>query len=63
VVRFGAGLHVRGEGLDAGALRAVLASHGATDVSIEPIDPTLEDVFLAVAGAGADMGAGAGAAP
>jgi ABC-2 type transport system ATP-binding protein len=53
VVRFGAGLHVRGEGLDAARVRAAAESHGASDVTVEPIEPTLEDVFLAVAGGSA----------
>jgi ABC-2 type transport system ATP-binding protein len=46
---FGAGLHVRGDPavLDDASLRAASA---ATDVTVEEIAPTLEDVFLALAG-------------
>lgn len=50
VVPFGAGLHVRGEALDPAAVQGALEAHGARDVRVEPTDPTLEDVFLAVAG-------------
>ncbi len=48
VVPFGAGLHVRGDDISEAAVRAELESHGATDVRVEPTEPTLEDVFLAV---------------
>jgi len=48
VVPFGAGLHVRGDGIDEADLRRALEEHGATDVSIERAEPSLEDVFLAV---------------
>ena len=48
VVPFGAGLHVRGEGITDGAIRAELERHGATGVHVERTEPTLEDVFLAV---------------
>ena len=48
---FGAGLHVRveGEGVDDRVIAATLIAAGARGVSVEPIPPTLEDVFLAVA--------------
>ena len=51
---FGAGLHVRGEGagLDAAALESALLAAGASQVLVEEIAPTLEDVFLAVARGG-----------
>ena len=50
VIPFGAGLHVHGDGVTPDALRAALESSGAAGVSVERIEPTLEDVFLAVAG-------------
>jgi ABC-2 type transport system ATP-binding protein len=50
VVPFGAGLHVRGDGIDEVSVRRVLEEHGAVDVSVERAEPSLEDVFLAVAG-------------
>lgn len=50
VVPFGAGFHVRGESLEKARMEAALAAAGATDVSVEKTEPTLEDVFLAVAG-------------
>jgi ABC-2 type transport system ATP-binding protein len=54
VVPFGAGLHVRTEpgGLGQDEVRRVLEGAGAADVSVEPAEPSLEDVFLAVAGNG-----------
>jgi len=46
---FGAGLHVGGDAdLDADAIARALAAAGAGEATIEPILPTLEDVFLAV---------------
>lgn len=49
---FGAGLHVRGDpaSLDPHALLEALQQHGVVDASVETQVPTLEDVFLAVAG-------------
>jgi ABC-2 type transport system ATP-binding protein len=55
VAPFGAGLHVRAEPGRAGAeevLRA-LAAAGATAVSVERSEPSLEDVFLAAVERGA----------
>jgi ABC-2 type transport system ATP-binding protein len=54
VAPFGAALHVRVDraALDAAAVGAVLARAGATDVHAEEAAPSLEDVFLAVVGAG-----------
>ncbi len=54
VVPFGAGLHLR---LEPGRLspdeaRRVLEAAGAAEVSVEPAEPSLEDVFLAVVGNG-----------
>jgi ABC-2 type transport system ATP-binding protein len=49
VVPFGAGLRIRGEGIDEAAVRRCLEEHGAEDVSIELSEPNLEDVFVAVA--------------
>ncbi len=48
---FGAGLHVRVEGdrTDHEAIAGALASAGGRAIHVEPIAPTLEDVFLAVA--------------
>ena len=53
---FGAGLHLR---VDPGAwtgdaVRAVLEASGGEGVSVEEAEPTLEDVFLAVVGRGAE---------
>jgi len=46
---FGAGLHVGGaDSLKSDDLERVLRSSGAADAVVEPILPTLEDVFLAV---------------
>jgi ABC-2 type transport system ATP-binding protein len=55
VAPFGAGLHVRVErgGLSPREVAAALAASGALDVSVEPAEPSLEDVFLAVVGRGA----------
>jgi ABC-2 type transport system ATP-binding protein len=52
---FGAGLHVRVEGdrTDGAAIAAALTAKGARGAHVEPIPPTLEDVFLAVARKGA----------
>jgi ABC-2 type transport system ATP-binding protein len=50
VIRFGAGLHLRverGEVTAEAAARALSAA-GATEVAVEPAEPSLEDVFLAV---------------
>lgn len=49
---FGSGLHVRGDptAMTDDLMRAALQGSGAIDVSIDPQVPTLEDVFLAVAG-------------
>jgi ABC-2 type transport system ATP-binding protein len=55
VAPFGAALHVRVEraGLDAAGVAGVLARAGGREVSAEEAAPSLEDVFLAVVGAGA----------
>ena len=55
VAPFGAALHVRVErsGLDAAGVRDVLARAGGRQVTAEEAAPSLEDVFLAVVGAGA----------
>jgi ABC-2 type transport system ATP-binding protein len=47
---FGAGLHVRveGGGTDGPSLAAALERGGGQGVHVEPIPPTLEDVFLSV---------------
>ncbi len=49
---FGAGLHVRGDpvSLDPGLVHKALSQAGASELSVAEIEPTLEDVFLAVAG-------------
>ena len=49
---FGAGLHVRGDPdvLDPHVVADTMRAAGAGDVTVEPQVPTLEDVFLAVAG-------------
>ena len=62
VVRFGAGLHLRlvpGGPSEADVAEA-LRSAGASDLTVEPAEPSLEDVFLAVVGGGAQA---AGVAP
>jgi ABC-2 type transport system ATP-binding protein len=54
VIRFGAGLHLRvapGRLAPEEAVRALTAA-GATEVTVEPSEPSLEDVFLAVVGRG-----------
>jgi ABC-2 type transport system ATP-binding protein len=53
---FGAGLHVRVEASVAGAalVARVLASAGIEPSRLEEVEPTLEDVFLAAADAGAE---------
>jgi ABC-2 type transport system ATP-binding protein len=53
---FGTGLHVRIDPARVAveALSAVCVAAGATVTLVEPIDPTLEDVFLAAADAGAE---------
>jgi ABC-2 type transport system ATP-binding protein len=50
VAAFGAGFHVRVDrgGLDAAGVAAILSGAGATDLHVEEIAPSLEDVFLAV---------------
>ena len=49
---FGAGLHVRGdpERMKPDDVRGALVAAGGQEVMVEKIEPTLEDVFLAVAG-------------
>jgi ABC-2 type transport system ATP-binding protein len=55
VAPFGAGLHVRAAegGPGAAEVARALEAAGASGVSVEPVEPSLEDVFLAVAGRGA----------
>jgi hypothetical protein len=58
VIPVGAGLHLRvtpGEVTPEAAARA-LAAAGATEVAVEPTEPSLEDVFLAVVGRGRGPG-------
>ncbi len=52
VIPFGAGLHLRTEpgSLAPEEARRLLTEAGASDVSVEPAEPSLEDVFLAVVG-------------
>jgi ABC-2 type transport system ATP-binding protein len=59
VAPFGAGLHLRVDPArwDEAALAAALRGAGARDVAVEVIEPTLEDVFLAVVDRGAREGA------
>jgi ABC-2 type transport system ATP-binding protein len=58
VAPFGAALHVRVErsGLDAAGVAGVLARSGGREVTAEEAAPSLEDVFLAVVGAGTAPG-------
>jgi len=60
---FGAGLHVRvtPEALDVPGVARALEQAGATDVEAEEGEATLEDVFLAVVGAGAPAAPAEGA--
>jgi ABC-2 type transport system ATP-binding protein len=55
---FGAGLHLRVDPArwTEGDVAAALAAEGARDVVVEVAEPTLEDVFLAVVGAGGGAG-------
>ncbi len=52
VTPFGAGLHVRAEpGMwDEVAVQELLQRSGLLGISVEPVEPSLEDVFLAVVG-------------
>jgi ABC-2 type transport system ATP-binding protein len=54
VTRFGAGLHLRVEpgAMSEADAAAALRAAGASDVVVEVAEPSLEDVFLAVVGAG-----------
>ena len=54
VIPFGAGLHLRVTpgAVTPEAARRVLAAAGGAEVSVEPTEPSLEDVFLAVVGRG-----------
>ncbi len=54
VIPFGAGLHLRVDPGTLGPAEAarLLTGAGASDVSVEPAEPSLEDVFLAVVGNG-----------
>jgi len=54
VIPFGAGLHVRTEpgSLPPAEVARLLTAAGAVDVRVEPAEPSLEDVFLAVVGNG-----------
>jgi ABC-2 type transport system ATP-binding protein len=58
VAPFGAGLHLRVDPArwTEGDVAAALAAEGARDVVVEVAEPTLEDVFLAVVGAGGGAG-------
>jgi ABC-2 type transport system ATP-binding protein len=61
VAPFGAALHVRTDpaALDAAAVDAALRAAGAREVTVEPGEATLEDVFLAVVERGAAAGGAA----
>ncbi len=61
VAPFGAALHLRVDPARLGAAEvdAVLRSAGARDVRVEPSEPSLEDVFLAVVERAGRAGAGA----
>jgi ABC-2 type transport system ATP-binding protein len=54
VIPFGAGLHVRTEpgSLPPAEAARLLSAAGALEVRVEPAEPSLEDVFLAVVGNG-----------
>ncbi|MEI6225283.1 MAG: DUF4162 domain-containing protein, partial [Deltaproteobacteria bacterium] len=62
---FGAGLHLRVDpaAWSGEAVRAVLETSGGEGVSVEVAEPTLEDVFLAVVGRGAEAQAAQEVAP
>ncbi len=62
---FGAGLHLRVDpaAWDGAAVRTVLEASGGEGVSVEVAEPTLEDVFLAVVGRGAEAQAAQEVAP
>jgi ABC-2 type transport system ATP-binding protein len=62
---FGAGLHLRvdPETWTGDAVRLALESTGGEAVSVEEAEPTLEDVFLAVVGRGAEAQAAHEVAP
>ncbi|MGC3997682.1 MAG: ABC transporter ATP-binding protein [Anaeromyxobacter sp.] len=54
VIRFGAALHLRIDPAGAGPedVGAAARAAGGVEVAVEPAEPSLEDVFLAVVGAG-----------
>jgi ABC-2 type transport system ATP-binding protein len=56
VIPFGAGLHLRVEpgSLPPAEAARLLSAAGALEVHVEPAEPSLEDVFLAVVGGGHD---------
>jgi ABC-2 type transport system ATP-binding protein len=58
VAPFGVALHVRVEpaALDATGVQVLLSRAGGREVVVEEAQPTLEDVFLAVVGAGSGQG-------
>jgi ABC-2 type transport system ATP-binding protein len=62
---FGAGLHLRVDpaAWTGDAVRTVLEASGGEGVSVEEAEPTLEDVFLAVVGRGAEAQAAQPAQP
>jgi ABC-2 type transport system ATP-binding protein len=47
---FGAGYHLRTPALEPGALEQTLRERGWADATVEALEPSLEDVFLAVVG-------------
>lgn len=62
---FGAGLHLRVDpaAWSGEAVRGILEANGGEGVSVEVAEPTLEDVFLAVVGRGAEAQAAQEALP
>jgi ABC-2 type transport system ATP-binding protein len=55
---FGAGYHLRAPTLEPGALEQTLRERGWSEASVEALEPSLEDVFLAVVGGGGPVPGG-----